>query len=191
MKKLLRVFIAVPVGDSVRARASELIGTLSGTTAKVKWVDPHQLHLTLKFLGDVPQRDVADVCRAASRGAQAIEPFDLEIRGAGAFPHAARPRTVWLGAAAGADRMIALYDSIETTLAELGFRKEHRRFQPHLTLGRVLGAGPSIAELGTLLGQHADFSAGMTVVDEAAVYASTLTPAGPIYELLGAAPLKG
>ena len=120
-----------------------------------------------------------------------IAPFELEIRGAGAFPNPARPRTIWLGAADGAQEMIALFDRLEVSLAKLGYHEEQRQFQTHLTIGRVRGGGPSIAALARLLQQHADFLAGRMTVDEVAVFSSTLTPAGPIYQRLGAAPLRG
>jgi RNA 2',3'-cyclic 3'-phosphodiesterase len=189
MKKTLRTFIAVEICTPVRTRAAELITALGGTTADVNWVEPHNLHLTLKFLGDVHQRDIAEVCQGAARGAAQVEPFELEVRGAGAFPTAARPRTVWLGAAAGAEQMVLLHDRVEAALAELGYREEHRRFQPHLTIGRVRGAGPGIAELGSLIQQHADTVIGSMAVQKATVFCSTLTRDGPIYEVLGTARL--
>ena len=191
MKKTLRTFVAVEISNPIRSCAGDLIDALGGTTADVKWVEPHNLHLTLKFLGDVHQREVIDVCRAAAKGAAHIEPFDLEIRGAGAFPDIARPRTVWIGAGEGADEMVVLHDRIEAALAELGYREEHRRFQTHLTIGRVRGAGPGIAELGTLLQQHADDVMGTMTVRKATVFCSTLTREGPIYEVLGTAELGG
>ena len=87
--------------------------------------------------------------------------------------------------------MAALHDRVETELAKLGFRKEHRRFQTHLTIGRVRGGGPGIAELGARLQQHAEFAAGRMAVEKLTVFASTLTPAGPLYEVLGTARLGG
>ena len=87
--------------------------------------------------------------------------------------------------------MVVLHDRVEAALAELGYREEHRRFQTHLTIGRVRGGGPGIAELGALLQQHADFPAGRMTVGKVTVFASTLTPNGPIYEVLGTAPLGG
>ena len=189
MKKTFRTFVAVEISEAIRARAGELIAALCGATADVKWVEPHNLHLTLKFLGDVPEREIAEVCRAVQRGAAERKRFDLEVRGAGAFPNAARPRTVWLGAGAGAEQMVMLHARVEVPLAELGYRQEHRRFQSHLTIGRVRGGGPGIAALGTLLQQQADFMAGRMTVGKVTVFSSTLTPDGPIYEVLGTAPL--
>jgi RNA 2',3'-cyclic 3'-phosphodiesterase len=189
MKKTFRTFVAVEISQAIRARAAELIAALGGTTADVKWVEPHNLHLTLKFLGEVHEREITDVCRAVQRGAAQIEPFELEVRGAGAFPTAARPRTVWLGAGEGAEQMVTLHDRVEDPLADLGYRAEHRRFQSHLTIGRVRGAGPGIADLGTLLQQNAQFTAGRMTVGKLTVFSSTLTSTGPIYEVLGTGPL--
>ena len=189
MKKTLRTFVAVEITGSIRARANELIAALGGTSTDVKWVEPHNLHLTLKFLGEVHEREISRVCQAVSRGAAEVKPFELDVRGAGAFPIATRPRTVWLGAAAGAEHMVMLHDRVEAELAKLGYREEHRRFQSHLTIGRVRGAGPGIAELGTLLQQQADFSAGRMTVGQVTIFASTLTADGPIYDVLGTAAL--
>ncbi len=191
MKKTLRTFVAVEITQAIRKRAGELIAALAGTSADVKWVEPHNLHLTLKFLGEVHQNEIAQVCQAVARGAAEVEPFELEVCGAGAFPNAARPRTVWLGAGEGAESMVVLHDCVEAALAKLGYREEHRRFQPHLTIGRVRGVGPGITELGQLLQQHADFAAGRMTVGKVTLFASTLTPDGPVYELLGTGPLGG
>jgi RNA 2',3'-cyclic 3'-phosphodiesterase len=191
MKKTLRTFVAVEITQAIRTRAEELIAALAGTSAKVGWVEPHNLHLTLKFLGDVHERQIAEVCQAVARGAAQVGPFELDVRGAGAFPSAARPRTVWLGAGDGAELMVTLHDRVETALANLGFREEHRRFQAHLTLGRVRGIGPGIAQLGELIERQADFAAGRMTIGRVAIFASTLTPNGPIYDRLGVAPLGG
>ena len=107
MKKTLRTFVAVEISGPIRARAGELIAALAGTAADVKWVEPHNLHLTLKFLGDVHRAGNRPGVPGRGRGAAEVEPFELEVRGAGAFPTAARPRTVWLGAGAGAEEMLS------------------------------------------------------------------------------------
>ncbi len=191
MKKTLRTFVAVEIDSPIRARAAELIESLRGSAADVKWVETHNLHLTLKFLGDVHERDLVDVCRAVQKGAAEVNPFDLEVRGAGAFPHAARPRTVWIGAGAGAEQMIGLHDAVEAALADLGYRKEHRQFQTHLTIGRVRGSGPGIAELGKLIQQHAEFLVGRMTVGKVTVFSSELTSSGPVYETIATARLGG
>src|SRR5688572_19655317 len=97
MPQTLRSFIAAEISPNVRARAAKLIKELSVTDAKISWVRPDNLHLTLVFLGDVQMIEVPQLCEAMERAVAELPPFDLEVRGAGAFPDAARPRTIWLG----------------------------------------------------------------------------------------------
>jgi 2'-5' RNA ligase len=191
MKRTVRTFVAVEISAAVRARAGELIRTLAAAGADVKWVDPPNLHLTLQFLDEVPVTEIPRVCEAVVRGAAAVAPFELEVRGAGAFPNVGRPKTVWLGTGPGQQQMIALHDAVEAALCKLGFRKEHRRFEPHLTLGRVRSGGPAVAALAELLRGQADFQAGSCHVAEVVVFSSELQPAGPLYAPLGRAPLGG
>jgi 2'-5' RNA ligase len=191
MKDTVRTFVAVETSGAVRQKAAELIDILAATGAKVSWVKPHHLHLTLKFLDEVRWNDIADLTRAVQYAARSIEPFELEIRGAGAFPSPGRPRTLWLGTAAGSEPLAVLHATLEKALKPLGFPKEHRRFAAHLTLGRVRDAGPGMSELGPLIKQHADYSAGRFTVEELVVFSSELAPQGPIYEAIGRAELEG
>jgi len=189
MKQTVRTFVAVELSDAVREAAAELGRRLGAAGAEVKWVDAANMHLTLQFLGDVPMQETAAVCKAAAGAVEGIEPFDLEIRGAGAFPHPGRPRTIWLGAGAGLDEMVVLHGRVEDALAELGFRKERRRYKPHLTIGRVRRGKIGLAELGNLIRENADYSAGLCTVSEVVVFSSQLEPTGPIYTALGRAAL--
>src|SRR5487761_943067 len=113
MTRMLRTFIAVETSPETHARARQLIARLSGTGAKISWVKPDCLHLTLKFLGDVDLREIPSVCQAITRAVAEIPPFEIEVQGAGAFPSAARPRTVWLGVGRGSEEMIALHDAVD------------------------------------------------------------------------------
>ena len=191
VKQTVRTFVAVPTSPTVRQWAAELTRELSTAGADVKWVEMHNLHLTLKFLGDVKLKETAGVCEAVEAAAAEVAPFDFQVRGAGAFPNAGRPGTVWLGTGEGEEEMAALFHAIESALAKLGFRKEHRRFQPHLTIGRVRRGGPGVGELGQLIRQHADFEAGRMTVSEVIVFSSHLDRSGPTYETLGRATLGG
>lgn len=189
MKRTFRTFVAVETAQPIRKRAAELIRLLQQPSADVKWVETQNLHLTMNFLGDVDEREIAAVCRAVGQAAEGITTFELEVRGAGAFPNPARPRTVWLGAGDGAQPMATLHTALEAALAKLGYREEQRPFQTHLTIGRVRGGGPAVAELGKLIEQQADFLAGRMTVDRVTVFSSTLTPNGPIYTVLSTSPL--
>jgi len=189
MKDTVRTFIAVETSAAVRQRAAELIGILAATGAKVSWVQPHNLHLTLKFLDEVPLNSIPQVSAAVEKATATIEPFELEIRAAGAFPSAGRPRTLWLATGQGSELLGTLHAALESALKPLGFPKEHRRFAAHLTIGRVRGLSPG--ELGPLIKQHIDFSAGRFPVAELVVFSSQLTPQGPIYDALSRAALRG
>src|SRR6185369_11266744 len=92
-----RTFIAVELGPKVIRRAGDLIDKLRVTSAVVNWVRPQQMHLTLKFLGDVLDIETPDICRVVSQAVSEIEPFEIICRGAGAFPDIQRPKTLWIG----------------------------------------------------------------------------------------------
>jgi 2'-5' RNA ligase len=186
--KSLRTFIAVEIDSAVRSKAAELIKILQAARADVKWVEPHNLHLTLQFLGDVPEREIAQVCDAVQCGAGEVDPFPLEIHSTGAFPNLGKPRTLWLGAKTGSDQMADLHDHVALAMADLGYQDEDRRFQTHLTIGRVKSP-KNVALLGPILRQHADFAAGTFTVRQTVVFSSRLERGGPVYEKLAIAPL--
>jgi len=168
----------------------ELIGRLrAASSAKVSWVAPENMHLTLKFLGDQADPEVAAICQAVQEGAASVEPFEFVCHGAGAFPDVQRPRTLWLGVTDGLDGLRKLHAAIDAALAKRRFPKDRQAFSPHLTLGRVRSSGPASRELTTVLAASADFEAGATIVDEVTVFSSELSPSGPRYEVLAQAPL--
>jgi 2'-5' RNA ligase len=127
MKNIVRTFVAVEVDSAVCGRAERLIELLRASGADVKWVDPKNQHLTLKFLGDVAGGEICRVCEMVQRAAAGVKPFELEIRGAGAFPDTGRPRTLWLGSGQGEEEMIDLQGRVDEQLGKLSFRPDHRR----------------------------------------------------------------
>ncbi|MBN2292495.1 MAG: RNA 2',3'-cyclic phosphodiesterase [Pirellulales bacterium] len=191
MKKTVRTFVAVEIDERTRRAATKLIEKLSVVPVDVKWVAPHNLHITLKFLGDVSLQETARICQAVQKAAVEVEPFELSIEGAGAFPTTKRPRTVWIGSRVGEDQMSALHKQLERRLAKLGFRKDSRRFQAHLTIGRVKRGGPGLSELASLIEENAQCEIGKTTISEAVVFSSELGPEGPTYHPLGRAKLGG
>lgn len=185
----MRTFVAVEIAESVRRRAAELVELLRAARADVKWVEPHNMHLTLKFLDEVPLEAIAGVSEAVQQAVASVEPLVFETRGAGAFPSIGRPRTIWLGAGEGEDALVALQSAVDRALRKLGFPKESRRYEPHLTLGRVRGGGPAVVELARLLRGQIEFDAGRSTIDQVVVFASHLSPQGPTYEALSRVPL--
>ena len=186
----LRTFIAVAASPEVRSAAVKLMNRLRGSAAAtgVKWVAPDNLHWTLQFLGDVDERDIPEVCQAVATAATECEAFDIEARGAGAFPSADRPRTLWIGAGQGSREMALLQTAVERRLRKRGYRGEERRFIPHITLGRA-GRKGQPQSLASELAELRDYDAGSMLVDEVTVYSSQLGPDGPTYDVLAHAPL--
>lgn len=187
----IRAFIAIEAPTEVQAQAAQLIEQLKGSPAAIKWVEPDEMHWTLKFLGEVELTDIGDICKAVIAAAASFSPFDVESHGVGAFPNLANPKTLWIGLRRGGEAMIALQQAIERALAPLGFREEARRFQPHLTIGRVRNSANGGTELGKLIRRHQDFIGSVSTVFEVLVLSSELTREGPIYDSLGRARLDG
>ena len=180
----LRTFIALDLGKPIRARLVSLQEQLTAGASEVKWVEPDNLHVTLLFLGEVDQREVIDVCRAVEQAAGSISTYSLTVGGVGCFPNARRPRILWAGVSAGAAETIALHDAIERPLLELGcYRREERRFTPHVTLGRIRGER-SVPGLDKVIAKHETWQGGETTIAEVQVMSSELTRDGPKYTVL-------
>ncbi|HEY4233462.1 MAG TPA: RNA 2',3'-cyclic phosphodiesterase, partial [Lacipirellulaceae bacterium] len=111
-----RTFIAVPLAPDICRRALDVIRQLQAVAGDVKWVDSDHMHWTLQFLGDVKDLELPAVCDAVAAAVAELEPFDLEVVGAGAFPSADRPRTLWLGAGEGTNEICTLQSAIELGL---------------------------------------------------------------------------
>ncbi len=186
-----RTFVAVSVSKEVRRGATELVAYLSQADAKVRWVAADNMHVTLKFLGDQPDKRLGEICSAVQLAAQQVEVFPAQFRGAGAFPHVQRPRTIWIGVSAGSDDFRQLFAAVDHQLGQVGIPKERRGFQPHLTIGRVRSAGAGQQLLAELLEERKDAQVGNSTVSEVVVIASTLDRKGPSYDVLARAPLAG
>ena len=190
MKNQIRAFVAVSLSAAVRGSVDTLIRTLRQEIDGVQWVDTQNLHLTLKFLGDVPMNELHRIIAAVQRGAEAVETFDLEFCGCGVFPNPEQPRTLWIGCDRGSDKLTVCAMTIENELFKLGFPKENRRFSPHLTIGRTKRNGRLTDGVSRFLTEYAQQSFGSSGVDEVIVYSSELTRGGPIYDELATIPLR-
>jgi 2'-5' RNA ligase len=187
----LRTFIAVDLGKSIRDRAVALQETLARSGVEVKWVEPENLHVTLLFLGEVDQRDVVDVCRAGADVCAARPPFPMKVETAGCFPNPRRPRVLWVGVGQGSQELCELHDALEPPLLTLGcYRREDRKYTPHITLGRVKSDRPT-DKLAAALAKHAGWQGGEVLVREVLVLSSELTSQGPVYSVLSRAKLAG
>ncbi len=187
----IRTFIAVETPASIRQQAASIIQSLSACTDSIKWVAPSKIHVTVKFLGDVEDTDVYQVCRTTADAVVDTEPFQAPCRGVGAFPHLDRPRTVWLGIDDPDGQFEALHGRIDAALGQLNFPEDARRFRPHLTLGRLRYGRRDLGDLVPRLQEKADMTLGRLDVAELIIFASELTSEGPAYSVMGRAPLGG
>ncbi len=134
----VRSFIAIELPGEVQAEFGRLQSALQAAGPfPVKWVDPHGIHLTLKFLGNIAAGrtgEIIDTIKEATRG---IPPFRLEVGTPGVFPGVGRTRVAWVGLRGDTDSLARLQQLIETSLGRLGFTREKRAFTAHLTLARV------------------------------------------------------
>lgn len=189
MKK--RLFIAVDLSEDARARAAAYIERFRslGSNARVSTTKAENLHLTLKFLGDVDASAVDDVIKALDRACSALPAFHLSIAGTGVFPSARKPKVLWLGVDDADDGLKAAAKAVDDELNRLGFAKEDRVFSPHLTIGRIRDSakGRDVADRHSMLG----FGPVRFNVNEMVLYDSRLSPSGSMYTLIYKIKLAG
>lgn len=183
----MRVFIAVDIDQKVRkniaALQRELRQKARAGEKSVKWVNPDKMHLTLKFLGEVKDADIADVCKTIEQVAQGHKVFDLDIETLGHFGGTGA-RVLWVGTTGGGEQLAQIANELDEQLSAIGFAKETKRFTGHLTLCRIKNHKAGV-ELAGLADSHGPFEAGTSLVDSIVVYQSQLTKSGPIYTALG------
>jgi 2'-5' RNA ligase len=187
----LRTFIALELAKAARDRLVALQHNLAKIVPQVKWVEPENLHVTLLFLGEVDERELPSLCQAVEGVAESLPAFSMTVGGAGCFPNPRRPHVFWAGIVEGAEEVCALHDALEPPLLKLGcYRREDRKYTPHVTLGR-LRSDPSPAGLAAELAKLAAWQAGETRVHEVHVMSSELSSDGPKYTVLSRAKLVG
>lgn len=205
-----RTFIALYPSDEQRREIGRLTARLAGETASagsgggdgrpsrpgsdaVRWVPTHQVHLTLAFLGHLPEQQLEEVVRRLEDVASQHAPFDLAFRDVGAFPDARRPKVVWLGVGAGGEAVVDVASHVRTSLRPLGLAPESAPFRPHLTLGRLHRRSSerdlrSVSEAMRSLGGAGTAAAP---VHELAVVTSRLGSTGAEHTVIARPPLTG
>jgi len=185
----MRCFVAIELPDAVRRRLADLQARLADLGRAVRWTRPESIHLTLKFLGEVPDGQVSEVCTLARQIAEKYYAFDLEVAGTGCFPLRGPVRIVWIGVSQPSPLLLNCQADCEAGYAELGFEAENRAYSPHLTIGRV--NDPSVGQrIRQALREFETFSAGGFTAHELTVFQSVLRPGGSIYTPLARAAFR-
>jgi 2'-5' RNA ligase len=188
----MRLFVAVDPDEGTRARIGRAIDTLRAvmehgpSTARISWLVPERLHLTLQFVGEVSD-PVADAIAARLLPAFAVATFEIRLGRIGTFPSSGRPRVVWLGVEFGADSLAVLHAEVVRRLADIAFPREDRPFSPHLTLARVKTGGTRAD--GERVARTSIEPPGGCTIDHVTLYHSRISPRGPTYTPLVISPL--
>ncbi|NTU43068.1 MAG: RNA 2',3'-cyclic phosphodiesterase [Nitrospirales bacterium] len=183
----MRCFIAIEISQPIRDALGEMMKGLKAISRGIKWVPAGNIHLTLKFLGEVKEELIPEIRKRLAEVCNSHSPAALAIRGAGAFPNLRSPQVIWVGCGDSPELKV-LYEAIEEAMSGLGFEKERRKFSPHLTLGRVReqrGLEPVMKELQLLKDQ--DW--GTVEVGAVALMQSVLKPSGAEYTPVSVFPL--
>jgi 2'-5' RNA ligase len=178
----IRSFIAFDIdSESVLRRITEVQVMLTKTGADVKLVEPKNIHMTLRFLGNITSGTVEKIFEEMKK--VQFVPFDVRLHGVGAFPNPRYPRVVWAGITQGADQLRSIFEQLEPKLLRLGFAPDPKGFSPHLTIARVR-SGRNRVELAEYLSENENFEFGVVRANCLRLKRSDLTPRGPIYSTL-------
>ncbi|MDP2913710.1 MAG: RNA 2',3'-cyclic phosphodiesterase [Candidatus Omnitrophota bacterium] len=181
----MRTFIAIELSDGIRDTLAQMQSHLKYAGADVKWVDKGNIHLTLKFLGEIDENKCEKVKASLDEIAKGFKRFEIDLKGLGAFPSLDFPRVIWCGLDKGAKESVELAERIGEAMSKLAFKDEARPFTAHLTIGRVRSSKNKSAlreKIEKLIREPSAVSC--QPINSIALFQSTLTPTGPIYTKL-------
>jgi len=187
----MRAFIAIELPKDIRDSLCLLQEAFKQTGSDVKWVEPQNIHLTLKFLGERDEKRIKQIEEVVEEVAKENRAFTMRINSIGAFPRLEAPRVIWVGLGKGEMETVKIAQELDEKIATLGIPKEERPFSSHITIGRVrspakrekLIQGLKVLSQETVW-KNQEFQAGKITL-----FKSTLSPKGPFYEVISEAPL--
>ena len=184
----MRIFIAIEINYELKAELGAIQEKLRPAGADAKWVKPENIHLTLRFIGEIDEQRMKDVNEAATKAFTGIESFSMSLGEAGAFPDTEYPRVLWVGIKYGATNLKALADRIEKELVDKNFGNADKPFSPHMTIARLrtYRNAQKLAQMLSLV----KVPAVSQKVENVSIIQSSLTPSGPIYTNIHKVKLK-
>ena len=189
-RETIRVFIALDISEAARSALSGTVDHLRTAIPRgVRWVDPQGIHLTLKFLGNINPVLTDGILESLCRIGEESYKFSLSLAGLGVFPNQREPRVLWAGLEGEMEPLAVLHEKVETAMADQGFTRERRDFNPHLTIGRVRDrlALSERQKIGTTLLSHSMAPTEPWMADTMHLFRTTFTPQGSIHDVIGSA----
>lgn len=179
----MRTFIAINFDETVKRELADYQDRLRPDCGRVKWVNPKIMHLTLKFLGEISDRQIVPISSALDELAAQCRPIEITVEGSGTFPPSGSIKVVWVGICDAAGKLAECHKRCDDLLDPLGFPRERRGFSPHLTLARNKDPRNSRGIMSALK-RARPMVACEQAVTGVTFYQSTLTREGPIYQVL-------
>jgi RNA 2',3'-cyclic 3'-phosphodiesterase len=133
----MRTFIAIEIPSEIKSALTALQTQLRRAGAEVRWEKPENMHMTLNFLGEVDERRIVEVEKACVLSAAEFQPFTLSLNGTGVFPNEGQPRVLWAGLSGDVGNVVEMHRRLDDRLAPIGFKRDEKKFHPHLTIGRL------------------------------------------------------
>ena len=180
MPDTIRTFIAFKLPKNIISSIRKIQENIKSYAFKVRWVNLENIHLTLKFLGDINYTDIEKVSESIINTVKGHNPISLAVKGAGVFPDIKRPRVIWMGLTEEIEKLTGIQNEIEENLETLGFPKEKRPFRGHLTLGRIKDKiNPK--KLLDAMKKFEQFESELFIVDKIYLFKSELKSTGSVY----------
>ncbi len=172
----MRTFIATEIPEVQKKVIWEFVLSHKKNNLPVKWVAYENLHITLKFIGEIDERKLDSIKSALSTVSGKTKCFKMQLGNPGCFPNIRNPRVLWIGVSIGAEHLIKLADELENSLIQCGIKKEEKKFHPHLTIGRI----KTFFKVDDIINKS--IATEPFDVKEFILFKSTLLPSGPVYE---------
>jgi 2'-5' RNA ligase len=187
----IRSFLAFELPLEVEAVVNQVSEELKRSSLNAKWVKSGNVHLTVVFMGDVEANEIPTVKEEVEKVCLTYGAFDISLKGLGCFPHARKPRVIWVDVDGDLERMSSFRDTLLERLIPFGIKEEKRRFKPHLTLGRFRKPKRTSSEELELISRYEDVTSPTRSLTELVLFKSELKPGGARYTRLGVWPLSG
>jgi 2'-5' RNA ligase len=187
----IRSFLAFELSPEMKSKVEGVYENVRTSRLEVRWVRPEGIHITVVFMGDVKEENIAAIGNELGKVCSEFAPFQASLKGMGCFPGCRNPRVIWIGLEGEVERMSSFREDLQKRLVPFGVKAEKRRFNPHLTLGRFKKPSRDEGEIGKLIDTYKELTSQACSLHELVLFKSDLKPSGAIYTKMLSWPLSG